>query len=211
MMNKIKEKIKFNLFEKILLIVSLSIFSLLSILVITDNINWFDNAIYNVISSIACKPITIFFKIVTMLCETEVILVILALLLIFMKNKKTASYIVINTGLCVLLNQILKHVFRRVRPVGIALIEQGGFSFPSGHSMVALAFYGYLIYLIQISKLSKAHKIFYTILFGFVILLVGISRIYLGVHFASDVLAAYSLSAAFLVIVIFIERKKKFN
>jgi undecaprenyl-diphosphatase len=126
-----------------------------------------------------------------------------------MRKKKVASYIVINTGLCVLLNQLVKRIFRRTRPIGIALIEQGGFSFPSGHSMMALAFYGYFIYLIQKSKLSKNKKMIYSIILGTIIILVGISRIYLGVHFASDVLAAYCLSSAFLVIVIYIERKKK--
>ena len=209
-MSKNKENLKLSVFEKILSIVSLSIFILLAILVVTNNVNWLDSAVYSAVSSLTCKPMTIFFKFITMLCETEVILILLALFFIFMKNKKLASYIVINTGLCALLNQILKHIFRRIRPVGIALIEQGGFSFPSGHSMIALAFYGYLIYLIQKSKLSNTLKIIFTILLGIVILLIGISRIYLGVHFASDVLAAYCLSAVFLVIVIYIERKKKF-
>lgn len=209
-MSKNKENLKLSVFEKILSIVSLSIFILLTILVVTNNVNWLDSAVYSAVSSLTCKPMTIFFKFITMLCETEVILILLALLFIFMKNKKLASYIVINTGLCALLNQILKHIFRRIRPVGIALIEQGGFSFPSGHSMIALAFYGYLIYLIQKSKLSNTLKTIFTILLGIVILLIGISRIYLGVHFASDVLAAYCLSAVFLVIVIYIERKKKF-
>jgi undecaprenyl-diphosphatase len=208
-MSKNKENIKFNTLEKNLLITSLTIFSLLAVLVITKNIQWFDNLVYEGISKIICKPMTSFFKAITLLCETETILILLALIVIFMKKKKVASYIVINTGLCVLVNQIAKRIFRRARPIGVALIEQGGFSFPSGHSMVALAFYGYIIYLIRKSKLSKIQKNISTIILGLIIVLVGISRIYLGVHFASDVLAAYCLSTAFLVIIMYIERKKK--
>lgn len=208
-MSKNKENIKFNTLEKILLITSLTIFSLLAVLVITNNIQWFDNLVYEGISKIICKPMTSFFKAITLLCETETILILLALILIFMKKKKVASYIVINTGLCVLVNQIAKRIFRRARPIGIALIKQGGFSFPSGHSMVALAFYGYIIYLIRKSKLSNMQKNISTVILSAIIILVGISRIYLGVHFASDVLAAYCLSTAFLVIIMYIERKKK--
>ena len=208
-MSKNKENIKFNTLEKILLITSLTIFSLLAVLVITKNIQWFDNLVYEGISKIICKPMTSFFKAITLLCETETILILLALILIFMKKKKVASYIVINTGLGVLINQIAKRIFRRARPIGIALIEQGGFSFPSGHSMVALAFYGYIIYLIRKSKLSNMQKNISTVILSAIIILVGISRIYLGVHFASDVLAAYCLSTAFLVIIMYIERKKK--
>jgi undecaprenyl-diphosphatase len=208
-MSKNKENIKFNTLEKNLLITSLTIFSLLAVLVITKNIQWFDNLVYEGISKIICKPMTSFFKAITLLCETETILILLALILIFMKKKKVASYIVINTGLCVLVNQIAKRIFRRARPIGIALIKQGGFSFPSGHSMVALAFYGYIIYLIRKSKLSNMQKNISTVILSVIIILVGISRIYLGVHFASDVLAAYCLSTAFLVIIMYIERKKK--
>ena len=109
-------------------------------------------------------------------------------------------------GICFVL--YISNVFKPT-PVGIALIEQGGFSFPSGHSMVSLAFYGYIIYLMRKSKLSKVQKNIATIILSMIIILVGISRIYLGVHFASDVLAAYCLSTAFLVIIMYIERKKK--
>ena len=208
-MNKSEKDIKLNTYEKVLLGISLTIFTLLAILIVTNNIMWFDDAIYGIIEKLRCNTMTIIFKGITLLCETETILILLALILIFMKKKKIASFIVINTGLCVLVNQIAKRIFRRARPIGVALIEQGGFSFPSGHSMVALAFYGYIIYLIRKSKLSKIQKNISTIILGLIIVLVGISRIYLGVHFASDVLAAYCLSTAFLVIIMYIERKKK--
>lgn len=218
-MNKNKKKIKKNKKNNtktlnkisIFTIVScLVLFGLIAILVATNNISWFDKAVYSIVSKMICKPMTVFFKAITMLCETELVLIILALLIIFMKNKKRASYIVVNTGLCVLLNQLVKRIFLRARPFGIALITQGGYSFPSGHSMIALAFYGLLIYIIQNSSLDKIKKVISTIILGLLIFLIGLSRIYLGVHFASDVLGGFALSLAYLVLFInFIYKKKE--
>ena len=92
----------------------------------------------------------------------------------------------------------------RVRPVGIALIEQGGYSFPSGHSMMAFAFYGFIIYLINKSNMAKKKKIVITTLLSILILLIGVSRIYLGVHFASDVLGGFILSLIHLILFMFL-------
>jgi undecaprenyl-diphosphatase len=107
----------------------------------------------------------------------------------------------------VLLNQVLKRIIRRPRPTGINLIKENGFSFPSGHSMVSMAFYGVLIYLINKSKLNKETKLLLSLLLSILILFIGISRIYLGVHYASDVLAGFSLSLAYLIISIYIYEK----
>lgn len=194
----------------VLLVVSLSIFILIAILVATNNIGWFDKGVYSLVSKTICEPMTVVFKGFTLFCETEFILIVLVLLIIFMKKKKMALYIVANTGLCVLLNQIVKFFFVRSRPIGIALITQGGYSFPSGHSMMALAFYGLFIYIVNKSRLSKNKKIISTILLSLIIFLVGLSRIYLGVHFASDVLGGFTLSLAYLVVFInFIYMKKE--
>ena len=109
-----------------------------------------------------------------------------------------------------MINQVLKHIFLRARPVGIKLITESGFSFPSGHSMVGVAFYGYLIYLIIYSNLDKWKKTLFSSLLVLLILLIGISRIYLGVHFASDVIGGFALSLAYLIVFInFIYIKKE--
>ena len=94
---------------------------------------------------------------------------------------------------------IRKHIIRRARPEGIALIEETGFSFPSGHSMVGFAFYGFIIYLIYKSNLKKQIKILLITLLSLLIFNIGLSRIYLGVHYVTDVLTGYMLGLICLI------------
>ena len=89
-------------------------------------------------------------KIITKLSNTRTIIIIAIILTIVVslwKNIKIASLIPINLGIIAIINQILKHIFQRPRPIGFRLIDIGGFSFPSGHAMGSTAFYGLLIYL----------------------------------------------------------------
>ena len=88
------------------------------------------------------------------------------------------------------------------RPTEYRLIEETGFSFPSGHSMVSMAFYGYLIYLIYKYVKNKYIKWISIVLLSILICSIGISRIYLGVHYTSDVLGGFLISVSYLVIYI---------
>ena len=177
------------------------IFITLMILLLTNNITGFDNFIYNIVIKLKCKPITMLFKGITFLCSTEFIIIALLLIMIFAKKKKHKIFIPLNTGICCLINQVLKQIFRRPRPTGINIITETGFSFPSGHSMVSLSFYGLLAYIIYNKKdMKKSTKIIYISLLTLLIILIGVSRIYLGVHFASDVIAGFALSLAYLLV-----------
>ena len=89
--------------------------------------------------------------------------------------------------------------FARVRPE-VLLEPLGSYSFPSGHSMAAAAFYGFSIYLIRRSNLGRAAKRTLSLICLLAIGLVGFSRIYLGVHYLTDVLAGYLISAVYLAI-----------
>lgn len=195
------------------IIFSLSILIFLGIvnLLLKEQIHVFDNFIFSGIEKIRCKPMTIFFKIITFLCSTEFLLTATVLIMIFSKKKKNAFYISLNVLLCFLFNQWLKSIFLRTRPEDINLIVEGGYSFPSGHSMVSLAFYGFFIYLIFHKKLKKSKKMLYCSLLALLTLLIGISRIYLGVHYASDVLAGFAIAMAYLIIYIKIFYKKMNN
>ena len=101
-----------------------------------------------------------------------------------------------------LLNLLLKNFFERERPNIHSMIEADGFSFPSGHSMGSMTYYGFLGYLILRSKRNPLSKVGLGILLCLIILLIGISRIYLGVHYPSDVLAGYAAGLAWLVVCI---------
>ena len=101
-----------------------------------------------------------------------------------------------------LLNLLLKNFFDRERPNINIIIEANGFSFPSGHSMGSMTYYGFLAYLILRSKRNPLSKLGLGILLCLVILLIGISRIYLGVHYPSDVLAGFIAGSVWLLMCI---------
>lgn len=197
MMNKIKKISKW-----IVCGIGILIFATIVVMLLTNNVTSLDNSIYNIIISSKSDVMTMFMTIITMMCNTEFIIVATLLLVLLIKNKKIGGMIASNVVLCSVINTIIKHIFLRPRPVGIKLIEQGGYSFPSGHSMMAVAFYGLLIYIIWNTKWRNVWKIFTTTLLVILILLIGISRIYVGVHFASDVIAGLSISLSYLIIFI---------
>ena len=116
------------------------------------------------------------------------------------KNKKIGLSIFMNLVTITGLNQILKHILQRPRPTEFRIIEETGYSFPSGHSMVSAAYYGFIIYLIY--KMVENKKIKWTLItiLSLLVISIGISRIYLGVHYTSDVIAGFLISISFLVI-----------
>ena len=142
-----------------------------------------------------------------------IILIILApMLFIFIKNKKIGISVILNLIIITVLNQLLKRIVQRPRPTEFRIVEESGYSFPSGHSMVSMAFYGYSIYLIYKYVKNKYLKWISIILLSILICFIGISRIYLGVHYTSDVLGGFFISISYLIIYIsavnkfFIER-----
>ena len=124
------------------------------------------------------------------------------LLFILIKNKKIGFSIFSNLAIITILNQLLKRILQRPRPTEYRIIEETGYSFPSGHSMVSMAFYGYLIYLTYKYVKNKYLKWSLITILGVLIISIGISRIYLGVHYTSDVLGGFLLSISYLVIYI---------
>ena len=132
-----------------------------------------------------------------------IFLIILTIVLFFViKNKKIGLSIFLNLVIVTVLNQLLKRILQRPRPTEFRIIEETGYSFPSGHSMISMAFYGYLIYLIYKYVKNKYIKWISIVLLGILICSIGISRIYLGVHYTSDVLGGFLISVSYLVIYI---------
>ena len=103
-------------------------------------------------------------------------------------------------GNAVLLNQAMKFAIQRPRPDVLRLVDVSGFSFPSGHSMAAMAVFGLLAWCVWRYERNPRRRIALMCLFALVIVMVGISRIYLGVHYASDVLGGFCVSTIWLVL-----------
>ena len=130
------------------------------------------------------------------------------ILVILIKNKKIGLSIFSNLVIITVLNQLLKRILQRPRPTEFRIIEETGYSFPSGHSMVSMAFYGYLIYLIYKYVENRYVKWISIVLLSILICAIGVSRIYLGVHYTSDVLGGFLVSISYLIL--FISTVNKF-
>ena len=150
--------------------------------------------------------LTKIFLIITSL-GSPYVLIVLTLLSFLLKDKKLSFIITGNLGLITIINQALKFIVKRPRPSDLFLVVETGYSFPSGHSMVSLSFYGLLIYFIYKYFKNKKLKIFLITLLSLIIVLIGVSRVYLGVHFVSDVVSGFLLSLSYLIIFIKIINK----
>jgi undecaprenyl-diphosphatase len=199
-MKKIKKYIKQYKNRFILLGICFSLFIILSILVSFGITNSIDTLVHSYILNIRNDNLTAILKIITNLAGASFLLASSTILLIFSKQKKISLLVLINLISAFLINEITKSIFTRTRPVGINLIDETGYSFPSGHSMVSAAFYGFLIYLIYKNVKNNYLKWGLIISLSLLIFLIGTSRIYLGVHYTSDVLAGFLIAISYLII-----------
>ena len=139
-------------------------------------------------------------KFITFFGSAIFLILLTVALIVIIKDRKIGLSIPLNLVIITILNQILKHILQRPRPTEYRIIEETGYSFPSGHSMVSMAFYGFLIYLIYKKVENKNLKWISILLLSILIVLIGTSRIYLGVHYTSDVLGGFFISISYLVI-----------
>ena len=151
--------------------------------------------------------ITSIVKIITWFGSATCLIPLTIILFILIKNKKTGWLIGINLIVITILNQMLKFLLQRPRPTDFRIIDESGYSFPSGHSMVSMAFYGFLIYLIYQNVKNKFLKIFLISILSLLIIMIGVSRIYLGVHYTSDVCAGFLVSISYLILYIHFTNK----
>lgn len=198
--------------DKYLLIIFFVISLIWTFLVYFNVFNNMDIKIYDFIISFKSEFNTYFFKIITFLCSIMFIalMCIISILLTLIKKDKSYLLIILVTLVSSVVNLIIKNIIRRDRPDKINwLITESNFSFPSGHSMMATVFYGFLTYLLYRSKLNKSVKIIILIMMLFLILLIGISRIYLGVHYTSDVIGGFLWGSTLLILIIVLTKKGK--
>lgn len=136
----------------------------------------------------------------TSLSSPVVLAVMLIVVAAFAPGRMPGRFATANLVGIVCLNYALKEIVQRPRPEGFRLVAESGYSFPSGHSMVAAAFYGFMIWLILRYEEDIILRKVWSLALFFVVIMVGVSRVYLGVHYLSDVIAGCCVAAVWLVI-----------
>lgn len=173
---------------------SLLIFCTVAYFVMTGNAAGFDDPIREFFYGLRMDGLNTLLEGITYLGNWQSIVIICLLLLAY--DKTRIPYGVLGSTVAIadtLMNKGLKQLFERTRPEDIVpLIEQGGYSFPSGHSVTSMAFYGMLLFLVQSRMEDRKKAKVLSVVLILLIALIGPSRIYLGVHYPTDVLAGWA-------------------
>ncbi|MFQ5846570.1 MAG: LssY C-terminal domain-containing protein [Candidatus Methylomirabilales bacterium] len=175
-----------------------------------------DMRVANLLVAFRSRELTTFFLWVTLLGKWQIVLSVATaacvLLWLWRQEIYIAPLLVASIG-SEAFTQLGKIVFQRPRPPLAAYTEQS-FSFPSGHATIAMAFYGFLAYLLIRNAKGWAVKVNTLFAGALAIILVGFSRLYLGVHYVSDVWGGYLVGAVWLILGITLTewmRSKKSN
>ncbi|SEK73654.1 phosphatase PAP2 family protein [Paenibacillus sp. OK003] len=191
-----------------LLVAALCLIAFVSIaLSISNNqIHVFDDTLIGWIQGMESPGMTRFMQLFTWIGSElpVVVITILAMLVlyIYLRHKSELLFLACVIAGSTLLNALIKLVFQRARPTINRIIEVSGYSFPSGHSMAAFSLYGGLAFLIWKHVPTATGRVLMIIVSAIFILTIGMSRIYLGVHYPSDVVGGYFLSGCWLAICI---------
>ncbi len=161
----------------------------------TEKLATYDTAITDYVISYRSPQLTSYFKFMTNVGDTYGYLIVLTVfLLVSLIVFKRWKYIVQATlilALATISNMMLKRFIDRARPGIEHLVSVETLSYPSGHAMSAMAFYGFLIFLVTKFNIQKMIKYVLIIVLITIIISIGISRIYLGVHFPSDIAGGF--------------------
>lgn len=186
----------------ILLVCCTCIFALLAADIRGDYITaGIDAGVYRWMQSFRSGFATGFFKVMTNMVHPVVMLVISISMIHVVRQTKYLLALFGNLALTVFLNLAIKGSFMRVRPPeAMRLVTESGYSFPSGHAMLAASFYGFLLFMLLQTEITAWQKVGGAIGCIGIILLIGMSRIYLGVHYTTDVIGGFLVSTIYLIL-----------
>ncbi|MGE6376145.1 phosphatase PAP2 family protein [Peribacillus muralis] len=170
-------------------------FSFMAFAVSANDYLKFDSEVISVVQGWESPILTGIMKFFTYIGSTGSIIILSLFILIFLykvlKHRvELVLFIAVMAG-SPLLNAVVKLCFQRTRPDLHRLIEIGGYSFPSGHAMNAMSLYGILTFLLWRHIKVKWGRMLLIVMSTLMIFTIGISRIYLGVHYPSDIIAGY--------------------
>lgn len=174
----------------------------------------FDDTIIHFTQSFISDELTIWVERITFLGSILFIaaaILIITVLLLWKKKYALAIFFISANAFGALLNTLLKWFFKRERPDILPVIIEKGYSFPSGHSMGSLIFFSSCAYLCIHLLNSTGKKVMAYIIACMLILLIGTSRVYLGVHYPTDVVGGYSIGIAYSAVCILAFRLYEFK
>ena len=204
----------------ILCVVFAILFGYIVVSILNQSINTFDTTVIHFVQGMEIPWLTTIMKLFTWigsLYTVAPISVIAFLLLYFVVHKRQQAFLLVTVMAgTVLLNNLLKIYFRRERPEIYRIINVNGFSFPSGHAMMALSLYVIIAFIAWHYVRTTSRRVLLLLFATFMIIAIGTSRIYLGVHYPSDVVGGIAASALWLTIVISVyswhqNRRKHFS
>lgn len=178
------------------------VFGLLALWVSDQQVRYFDLRIITAVQQLESPAMTRIMEFFTTIgSEVPVIIILVIAMFVLYRvlgHRRELLFLAIAVLGSVLLNTVLKMLFRRERPEINRIIEANGYSFPSGHSMTAFTMYVALTFLIWKHVPSRLGRILFVAVSTLLIVTIGISRIYLGVHYPSDVLGGYFMSGSWM-------------
>lgn len=191
------------------ILITLIIFLIVDIiLILTGFMESVDSLVYEFIFSFNSIPLTNIFRIISTLASTKMVVLYNLIIIIVMIIRKSDKLLLVPIASMVsaIINNVIKIIVARERPGINPLVIETTYSFPSGHSMISILFFGTLLYIIN--REDYKYKKVFNIIIPAYILMVGISRIYLGVHYFSDCISGYLIALIILIILTMIGRKK---
>lgn len=179
----------------VLFVIALNGFVQLTDEIAENDLKAVDEAVGKFVISFRSDALTTYFRVATDLGDRNAYIVFTVLLATFFFLKRRSWKFISQTTIVLLLatlsSIVLKRVFNRARPSLEHLVEVNTLSYPSGHSMSAMAFYGFLIFLCLRYRIARWLRFLLVSILVILILSVGLSRIYLGVHYPTDVAGGF--------------------
>lgn len=190
----------------VVLIFFIGSFTMISYLMEMEKLVLLDDRIISYVQGFESETLTNIMKFFSFIGDIVPVIVITLLSALFLyrvlHHRRELFLLIITMIGSTLLNVLLKYFFQRARPDINQIVFEEGFSFPSGHSMAAFSLYGILTFLLWRHIDTRIGRGTLLSVNSLMILLIGLSRIYLGVHYPSDVIGAYTASGFWLFSVI---------
>lgn len=178
------------------------------VLLLTGYMSNIDSLIYEFIFSFNNSILTDIFKLISFITSTKMIVLynIITVIVMIIRKSNKLLLVPIASSISAIVNNLIKVIVARERPGINPLVIETTYSFPSGHSMISILFFGTLLYILN--RDNYKYKRVFNIIIPIYILSVGISRIYLGVHYFSDCITGYLISLIVLILLTNIRRNK---